>query len=306
VSFIQASEPVSSVSSSGGIAAIVDARPRDIGGFTVRRLLPSRVRRLVGPFIFLDHMGPVALAPGRGIDVWPHPHIGLATVTYLLDGELIHRDSLGSHQPIQPGEINWMTAGRGIVHSERTSPELRRAGSSLHALQLWVALPKAHEETEPAFHHYAARALPEIQKGDGQIRVLIGEAYEVESQVQTLTPTFMIDAVMQPNCELPIPDSYEERAAYVVDGAIQCGAERAEAGRMFVFPAGAKTMVRAESSARLLLLGGAAIDGPRNIWWNFVSSSQERIEQAKRDWKERRFPKVPGDEVEFAPLPTYS
>jgi redox-sensitive bicupin YhaK (pirin superfamily) len=244
-------------------------------------------------------MGPVTLAPRRGIDVPPHPHIGLATVTYLLDGELIHRDSLGSHQAIQPGEINWMTAGRGVVHSERTGPELRRAGSNLHALQLWVALPKAHEEGDPAFRHYAAQ-------DEGQIRVLIGRGYGVESQVRTLTPTFLIDMMVQPGRELPIPGEYEERAAYVVAGAVHFGSERAEAGRMLVFAPRVTASVRAESPARIILLGGDPIDGPRHIWWNFVSSSQERIEQAKRDWKERRFPAIPGDDKEFTPLPTYS
>ena len=272
----------------------------------VRRLLPSRVRRLVGPFIFLDHIGPVTLAPGKGVDIAPHPHIGLATVTYMLDGELIHRDSLGSRQPIQPGEINWMTAGRGIVHSERTSSEWRAAGSSLHALQMWVALPKVHEEMEPAFHHYAAPALSELRSEGGQIRVLIGKAYGVESQVQTLTQTFLIDVIMKRDCELPIPDQYEERAVYVVDGAVRCGGERAEAGRMFVFAPGTQATIRAESAGRLVLLGGSTIDGPRQIWWNFVSSSPERIEQAKRNWKERRFPTIPGDDIDFAPLPTYS
>jgi redox-sensitive bicupin YhaK (pirin superfamily) len=306
VSIMPASEPVSSASANSGIAAIVDARPRDIGGFKVRRLLPSRARRLVGPFIFLDHMGPTKLLPGHGIDVPPHPHIGLATVTYLFDGELIHRDSLGSHQPIQPREINWMTAGRGIVHSERTSPGLRQTGSNMHGLQLWVALPKAQEEIEPAFHHYAAQALPETQKEGSQIRVLIGSGYGVESQVQTLSSVFLIDLVMQPECELSLPDFYQERAAYVIGGMVSSGGERAEAGRMLVFAPGIKTVLRAESAARLVLLGGAAMDGPRHIWWNFVSSSQERIEQAKRDWKERRFPKVPGDEVESTPLPYYS
>ena len=306
MSFIQASEPVSSISSNSSIAAIIDARPRDVGGLKVGRLLPSRVRRLVGPFIFLDHMGPVTLAPGRGVDVPPHPHIGLATVTYLLEGELIHRDSLGSHQPIQPGEINWMTAGRGVVHSERTSSRLRAAGSSLHALQMWVALPKAHEEMEPAFHHYAGPALPELRNEGGQIRVLIGKAYGIESQVQTLAETFLIDVIMKRDCDLPIADQYEERALYVIDGAVRCGSDRAEAGRMFVFAPGTQAVIHAESASRLVLLGGAAIDGPRHIWWNFVSSSPERIEQAKRDWKERRFAKIQGDDIDFAPLPTYS
>jgi redox-sensitive bicupin YhaK (pirin superfamily) len=244
-------------------------------------------------------MGPVTLAPGHGIDVLPHPHIGLATVTYLLDGGLIHRDSLGSHQAIQPGEINWMSAGRGIVHSERTGPERRRTGSNLHALQLWVALPKAYEGAEPAFCHYAAQ-------DEAQIRVLIGRGYGIESPVRTLTPTFMIDLMVEPRRELPIPHEYEERAAYVVAGAIQCGRERAEAGRMLVFTPRAAASVRAESAARIVLLGGDPIDGPRHIWWNFVSSSQERIEQAKRDWRERRFAAIPGDDKEFTLLPTYS
>ena len=256
--------------------------------------------------MFFDHMGPVQLATGQGIDVLPHPHIGLATVTYLLDGELIHRDSLGSHQTIRPGEINWMTAGRGIVHSERTSPELRRAGSDLHALQLWVALPKANEEMDPAFHHYAASSLAEIETEAGQIRVLVGRAYGRGSQVQTLSATFLIDAAMRANSELSLPDLYQERAAYVVEGVVLSDGQRAESGRMLVFSPGAKTPLRAESPARVILLGGDPLDGPRHIWWNFVSSSEERIEQAKRDWKEQRFPEIPGDAIEFAPLPTYS
>jgi redox-sensitive bicupin YhaK (pirin superfamily) len=294
---------------SGAISAIVDARRRDVGGFKVRRVLPSRAFRLIGPFIFLDHMGPMVLPPAQGIDVAPHPHIGLATVTYILDGELIHRDSLGSHQPIHPGEVNWMTAGRGIVHSERTSSEKRRSGSNFHGLQLWVALPKADEEIEPAFHHYAAQTLPVIEKEDRNIRVLIGKAYGAESQVQTLSPVFLVDVVMQTGCELPIPDLYQDRAAYVIDGAVTAGAERTTnsgAGRMLVFTPNTSAVLRAESDARVVLLGGAAMDGPRHIWWNFVSSAPERIEQAKRDWKDRRFPLVPGDEIDFTPLPYYS
>ena len=298
-------DPVSSTAVSP-VAAVIDARPRHVGGFALRRLLPSRARRSVGPFVFLDHFGPVKIAPGDGMDVPPHPHIGLATVTYLLDGEIVHRDSLGHHQPIQPGEINWMTAGRGIVHSERTSEELRRTGSSLHGLQLWVALPKANEEMEPAFEHYAANTLPETEEEGARIRVLVGKAYGTESRVQTLSPTFLIDVMLQPNCELRIPDSYEERAAYVIDGTISTSDEHAESGRMLVFAAGTQMAVRAESMVRLVLLGGGALDGPRHIWWNFVSSSEERIEQAKQDWKEKRFARIPGDDTEFAPLPDHS
>ena len=288
------------------MAAIVEGRQRDVGGFKVRRVLPSRAFRLVGPFIFLDHMGPLTLPVGQGIDVLPHPHIGLATVTYLLDGELIHRDSLGSQQSIKPGEINWMTAGRGIAHSERSSQELRRAESKFHGLQLWVALPKAQEEIEPAFHHYAAPSLPMVERDGAQIRVLIGNAYGVESRVQTLSPVFFIDARLRAKAELPLPDLYEQRAAYVVEGTVSCDGQRVEAGKMFVFTPAAGASLRAESDARVALLGGAPIDGPRHIWWNFVSSSPERIEQAKRDWKEHHFPKIPGDETDFTPLPTYS
>jgi redox-sensitive bicupin YhaK (pirin superfamily) len=303
MSFLPAADPVSSTPSIAAVATVVDARPRNLGGVEIRRLLPSRARRAVGSFVFLDHMGPVTFTPGQGLDVLPHPHIGLATVTYLLDGEIIHRDSLGSHQPIRPGEINWMTAGRGIVHSERTSWELRPTGSSLHGLQLWVALPKTHEEMEPSFQHYPADALPETQKEGVRIRVLIGSAYGIGSQVRTLAPTFLIDVTMPPACELAVPDTYEERAAYVVDGAVSSGGEHAESGRMLVFTPGTQIAIRAESATRLILLGGGALDGPRHIWWNFVSTSEERIEQAKREWKQGDFVRIPGDDIEFAPLP---
>lgn len=285
------------------IATIIDARPRDVDGFRVRRLLPSATRRLVGPFIFFDHMGPAQFGPGKGMDVRPHPHIGLATVTYLFEGEIVHRDSLGSRQPIRPGEINWMTAGRGIVHSERTGPELRRAGSRLHGLQLWVALPLAHEEIEPEFHHHPADTLPAFDEDGAHIRVLAGSAYGRTSPVQTLSPLFFVDMAMPAGCALPLPPEYEEGAVYIVEGATMCGAERAEPGRMLVFTPGAQVRLCAETPARVVLVGGAPIDGNRHIWWNFVSSSTERIEQAKRDWKERRYPKIPGDEVDFVPLP---
>jgi redox-sensitive bicupin YhaK (pirin superfamily) len=293
----------SSCPSTPAIAALIDARPRDIGGFRVRRLLPSTRRRLVGPFIYFDHMGPADLAPGNGLDVPPHPHIGLATVTYLFEGEILHRDSLGSHQAIRPGEINWMTAGRGIVHSERTGPELRATGSKLHGLQLWVALPLADEEAVPDFRHYAADRLPAFEAGGARVRVLAGSAYGATSPVHTFSPLLYVDAALPAGAELPLPPEHEERAAYVVEGSIGCGAERASPGRMLVFAKGADVRLRAESASRVVLVGGAPIDAARHIWWNFVSSSKDRIEQAKRAWREGRFSSVPGDEEDFVPLP---
>ena len=285
------------------VATVIDARPRDLGGFEVRRLLPSVARRMVGPFTFFDQMGAATFAAGQGMDVRPHPHIGLATVTYLFEGEILHRDSLGSEQPIRPGDINWMTAGRGIVHSERTPPEHRRSGSRLHGLQLWVALPRAHEEAAPSFHHYSAATLPEREHGGVRLRVLAGTAYDLTSPVETLSPLFYVDAAMATGSELTLPSGHEERAIYVIDGTLTCGAERAETGRMLVFEKDARLALRAERPTRLALLGGAPLDGQRFIDWNFVSSSKERIAQARRDWQEGRFPKVPGDDVEFIPLP---
>jgi redox-sensitive bicupin YhaK (pirin superfamily) len=304
MSELPSTDPASSgCPSTPAIETLIDSRERDLGGFSVRRLLPSQPRRLVGPFIFFDHMGPAVFGPGQGIDVRPHPHINLATVTYLFEGEIIHRDSLGSLQPIRPGEINWMTAGRGIVHSERAGAERRREGSRLNGLQLWVALPRAHEETDPEFHHHPADALPALDRAGARLRVLAGTAYGETSPVRALSPLFYVDAVMPAGCELALPREHEQRAAYVVAGAIRCGAERAEPGRMIVFTPGADARVRAESDARIALVGGAPLDGDRHIDWNFVSSSKERIARARRDWKEGRFPKVPGDDVEFIPLP---
>jgi redox-sensitive bicupin YhaK (pirin superfamily) len=282
------------------IATFIDACLRDLGGFTVGRVLPSAARRQVGPFVFFDHM---ALAPGQGVDVRPHPHIGLATVTYLFEGEIVHRDSLGTHQPIRPGDINWMTAGRGIVHSERSPPELRRADSHLHGLQLWVALPLEHEETAPEFHHHPAGSLPSLELSGARIRVLAGDAYGERSPVKTFSPLFYAEVAMPAGCDLPVPGEHEERAAYVVDGAVTCSNERAEPHRMLVFAKGAEVTLHATGEARVVLLGGAPLEGERHVWWNFVSSSRERIEEAKRDWKEGRFPNVPGDEAEFIPLP---
>jgi redox-sensitive bicupin YhaK (pirin superfamily) len=285
------------------LASVIDARTRDLGGFTVARVLPSSARRMVGPFIFFDHMGPADFPPGRGVDVRPHPHIGLATVTYLFEGEIVHRDSLGSHQPIRPGDINWMTAGRGIVHSERTGAELRRTGSRLNGLQLWVALPRQHEQIAPEFHHHPAGDLPCIEIAGSRIRVLAGSAFGERSPVRTLSSLFYADVAMPAGSELPLPEEHEERAAYIVDGVVDCAGERAGRGRMRVWTGGADARLRAVSDARVALIGGAPLDGERHLFWNFVSSSQARIEQAKRDWREGRFPNVPGDEREFIPLP---
>lgn len=282
----------------------IEARTRALtNGFTVRRLLPSLPRRMVGPFIFFDHMGPVRLAANQGVDVPPHPHIGLATVTYLFEGELLHRDSLGSEQLITPGAVNWMTAGRGIVHSERSPAAAREAGPRVHGLQLWVALPTAFEEVEPSFRHHAADTIPVVERGDARVRVVAGSAFGATSPVKALSELFYVDADLPHGAELEVPEAYPERAAYVVDGAISCDGEEYGAGTMIVFREGVTACVTAAAPSRVMLLGGAPLDGERHIWWNFVSSSTERIEQAKRAWKEQRFPKVPGDEHELVPLP---
>jgi redox-sensitive bicupin YhaK (pirin superfamily) len=284
---------------------LIPARPRDLGGFSVRRALPSMQRRLVGPFIFWDHLGPVRLEPGHGMDVRPHPHINLATVTYLFEGEIVHKDSLGSDQSIRPGDVNWMTAGRGIVHSERTGAELRKSGPAMHGIQSWVALPAELEESEPTFEHVAGASLPEIGRPGARLRVIAGKAFGETSPVRTLSPMFYVEARLDAGAELSLPDEYDERAVYVVDGTVECNGQRVEAATMAVAEAGDRVTVRALGAARVMLLGGAAV-GKRYIWWNFVSSSEERIERAKREWREREesaFPKVPGDDVEFIPLP---
>ena len=284
------------------LETIIVPRVRDIGGFEVRRVLPSVRRRMVGPFIFFDHFGPVEFAAGRGIDVRPHPHIGLATVTYLFEGEIVHRDSLGTVQPIRPGEVNWMTAGRGIAHSERTDPELRARGSRLAGIQSWVALPKASEEMEPAFAHHGGEALPVVEGEGKRVRLIAGSLYGARSPVRVLSDLFYADVALDAEARLDLPTEYEERGAHLVEGAIEIGGETFEAGRLLVFRPGDAITIGAVSPARMLLLGGAPMGGPRHIWWNFVSSSKERIEQAKADWKAGRFAPVPGD-PDFIPLP---
>ncbi|WP_374299868.1 pirin family protein [Ferrovibrio sp.] len=282
---------------------VITPRSRDLGeGFMVRRILPYAKRRHVGPFVFLDHMGPADFAPGHGLDVRPHPHIGLATVTYLFEGEIMHRDSLGVVQPIRPGDVNWMVAGRGIVHSERTRDELRRSGSALHGIQSWLALPQAHEETAPDFRHYPAAGLPEVELPGARMRLIAGKAFGAVSPVQTFAPMFYLDAVLDDEAVLPLPEDYEERAVYVAIGVVMLDGERYEAGSMLVLRPGSRPRIAAQGPARLMLLGGAPLDGERHLWWNFVSSSKERIEQAKADWRAGRFVMVPGD-PEFIPLP---
>jgi redox-sensitive bicupin YhaK (pirin superfamily) len=287
--------------------AVVVTRVRDlVDGFKVRRVLPSARRRMVGPFIFLDQMGPEILSAGRGLDVAPHPHIGLATVTYLFTGELLHRDSLGTVQAIRPGEVNWMTAGSGIAHSERTPPPLRATGSNLFGIQSWVALPTGVEKTEPAFAHHDAAELPVVEGEGKRVRLITGSLYGARSPVRTLSEMFYADAELEPGARLPVPVDHEERAAYIVEGAVTLSGDEGvfEAGQLLVFKPDAEMTLEAlgSSPARLMLLGGEPMDGRRHIWWNFVSSSSERIEQAKEDWKAGRFAPVP-EETEFIPLP---
>jgi redox-sensitive bicupin YhaK (pirin superfamily) len=304
MSYLESPAPAALECAAQGIEIVIEERPAalELDGFTVGRLLPLRRRRMVGPFIFFDHMGPAELVPGGGMDVRPHPHIGLATVTYLFEGEILHRDSLGFTQPIRPGEINWMTAGRGIAHSERTPPGVRATGSRLHGLQLWVALPDEQEEIEPSFDHYAADVIPEIDVDRTRVRLLAGTGWGARSPVRTYSPQVYAEMKLDAGRVLPLPREHPELAVFVLRGALTCGAEEFAPGRLIVLEDGALPELRARSESHVLLLGGSPV-GKRHIWWNFVSSSKERIEQAKRDWKEGRFGKIPGDEVEFVPLP---
>jgi redox-sensitive bicupin YhaK (pirin superfamily) len=284
------------------VSRVLTGRPRDLGGFEVRRVLPAAGLQTVGPFIFFDHMGPARLAPGAGVDVRPHPHIGLATVTYLFEGEFLHRDSLGTAQVIRPGDVNWMVAGRGIVHSERTPSDLRRkpGGTALHGIQIWIALPKEHEEDVPSFEHHPAASLPERQ-GEGQrLRLVAGDAFGLRAPVRVFSPMFYLDAVLEAGAVTTLPDDAAERA--VAEGEVEVEDRCYSTGQMIVFAADARVALRATGNARVMLVGGAPLDGRRHIWWNFVSSSDERIERAKLDWQEQRFAAVPGDD-ERTPLP---
>jgi redox-sensitive bicupin YhaK (pirin superfamily) len=284
------------------IETVVIPRTADIGGFEVRRAVPSMQKRSVGPFVFVDEFGPTLFGAGDGIDVPPHPHIGLATVTYLFAGEQTHRDSLGTRQLIRPGDVNWMTAGRGIAHSERTPPALRATGSTLFGVQTWVALPAAHEEVAPSFAHHGIDDLPVIEDAGTSVRLIVGSAYGARSPVATFSETLYLDAALQAGAVLPLPAEHEERAVYVVSGRVRIGGDDFPPQRLLVLRPGDTITVEALEETRLLVFGGEPLDGPRKLWWNFVARSRERIEQAKDDWREGRFGTIP-DESERLPLP---
>ena len=282
---------------------IIRGKPRDLGGgFMVSRVLPQIERRSVGPFVFFDAFGPTALPPGHGVDVRPHPHIGLATVTYLFEGEQVHRDSLGTVQTIRPGDVNWMTAGGGIVHSERTGPELRAAGHRMHGIQSWVGLPQADEETEPGFQHVPRASLPEREMGGVLLRLVAGQAFGLQSPVRVYSGIFYADARFAPGAALEVAPEHPERAAFVVEGRLGIAGQLAEAGDMIVFGENETVTLSTRAPARAMLLGGAPLDGTRHLWWNFVSSSKERIERAKERWRRQEMGKIAGDN-EFIPLP---
>jgi redox-sensitive bicupin YhaK (pirin superfamily) len=310
------------------ILQVIGSRQRDLGGFVVRRVLPAGGRQMVGPFIFFDHLGPTQFAPGSGIDVRPHPHIALATVTYLFAGSLQHRDSLGTVQDIRPGDVNWMSAGSGIAHSERTPVAARASGEHVHGIQSWVALPDGHEDGEPTFEHHSASTLP-TRMGDGiELTVIAGEAFGLRSPVVTLWPTLYVHAQIANGATLEVQADHAERAVYVVQGELTVqdeltaqheltaqdeltaqgepgvGELRVTEGQLAVLAPGTKVTLRGLGHTRAMLLGGAHFPTPRFIWWNFVASSQERIDRAKERWERQQFPGVPG-ESEFIPLPHY-
>jgi redox-sensitive bicupin YhaK (pirin superfamily) len=278
-------------------------RSVDLGDFAVRRALPHTKRRTVGPFVFFDHFGPAEFKAGRGLDVRPHPHIGLSTLTYLYDGEIVHRDTLGMNAAIRPGEVNWMTAGRGIVHSERTAPERRTDGEPLHGLQLWVAMMAKDEENDPGFAHHGGDELP-VVNGDGKVaRIVAGTMFGASSPLATHIDAVFADISLETGASVPLEADYEERAVYVSSGEIDISGDRFVTGQMLIFRPGDRITVKAAVPSRIAIVGGAPLDGPRHVWWNFVSSRRERIEQAKEEWKKGWFGKVPGDEIEFIPLP---
>jgi len=283
----------------------ITGKAHDLGdGFFVTRLLPQIARRSIGPFVFFDYFGPVDFAPGKGIDVRPHPHIGLATVTYLFDGSQMHRDTLGTVQEIKPGDVNWMTAGRGIAHSERTGAEVRASGHRMHGIQSWVGLPQADEEAPPEFHHVGVADLPEREESGVTLRLIAGTAFGLTSPVKTFSPIFYADARFAPGGALHYSAEHEERAFLVIEGEVQTGdVEVHGPGAMLALEAGEEVTLYADGPARVMLLGGAKLDGERHIWWNFVASSRERIERAKQEWKEGKFGLIPGDDKEFIPLP---
>jgi redox-sensitive bicupin YhaK (pirin superfamily) len=281
---------------------ILKPHARDLGGFTVQRLLPAFPTKMIGPFIFFDHFGPIAFAPGEGADVRPHPHIGLATVTYLFEGEMIHRDSLGSVQTIEPGAVNWMTAGRGIVHSERTPPETRVRAHRMHGVQTWVALPKDREMAEPSFSHQPKATLPEIVRLGVTMRLLAGTAFGERAPTPIFSPMFYVAVEMAPGAAIELPPEHKQRGVYAVDREVLVAGEALPAQHCAVLAEDATVRLEATTGARVMLFGGAGMDGDRKIWWNFVASSRALIDAASERWREQRFPPIPG-ETEFIPLP---
>ncbi|PSJ62753.1 hypothetical protein C7I85_03925 [Mesorhizobium soli] len=291
------------------IETLIVPRARDLGGFEVRRALPAPRRQMVGPFIFFDQMGPAEFINEGGIDVRPHPHVGLATVTYLYQGEFQHRDSLGTNQMIYPGEVNWMVAGNGVTHSERTSPQTRATRHSLFGIQTWVALPEAYEDMSASFEHQDQKALPELSGEGKQVRLIVGNAWGQRAPVKTFSEMFYADAVLQAGAKLPLPDNHEDRGLYVTEGSLVIAGQEFESGQMMVFrPGDAITITAGARGARLMLLGGETLNGPRYISWNFVASSKEKLDAAKEAWingdfEHGRFRLPPGDDAEFIPFP---
>ncbi|MDQ3799269.1 MAG: pirin family protein [Acidobacteriota bacterium] len=287
------------------IELVIPYRNRSIGSMSVRRVLPFPKRRAVGPFVFVDDFGPVEIVGGgKSLDVLPHPHIGLATVTFLFGGKMTHRDSIGSVQVIEPGEVNWMSAGRGVVHSERVSDLPELAGENLLGVQTWVALPEKYEETAPSFAHHTAEELPVVEAGGARAKIILGEIFGVKSPVETLSDPVYADCFLQNKASLSVPAEIEDRSVYILSGALLINGQKFETGTMVVFEAGKEAIIEAaaEAGARFMIIGGARLEKPRYMWWNFVSSSPDRIEAAKEDWREGRFAMIPG-ETEFIPLP---
>ncbi len=292
------------------IETLIVPRAHDLGGFEVRRALPAPKRQMVGPFVFFDQAGPAEFVTGKGVDVRPHPHIGLATVTYLYRGEFQHRDSLGTNQLILPGAVNWMVAGNGVTHSERTSEATRKAPHSLFGIQTWVALPEDKEDVAPSFEHHGKVSLPVIDDDGVNVRLILGRAYGETAPASIFSETFYGDATLQPKARLPLPDDHEDRGLYVVEGSVSIAGQEFDAGQMMVFRPGDKiTIAAGTQGARIIVLGGETLNGPRYIWWNFVSSSRDRIEEAKEQWRQGnwgtgQFDLPPDDRAEFIPLPT--
>jgi redox-sensitive bicupin YhaK (pirin superfamily) len=285
------------------IDLVIEPRARDLGEFEVRRVLPYAKRRSVGPFVFFDHMGPVVFGPGKGVNVRPHPHIGLATVTYLFEGAILHRDSLGTEVSIRPGAVNWMVAGRGIVHSEHMSEEDLAREIPMEGIQAWIGLPVANEETDPSFAHHAADDLPQFEREGVQYRIIAGDAFGHKAPVRVFSPIFYLHGEAPAESTIDLPDNHAERAIYVVSGTLVIDGETYDGGKMIVFGAGATPDITAATDTRFMQLGGAPLDGERTVWWNFVSSDKDRLEDAKKRWKSGGFDIVPGDEEEFIPLP---